>query len=454
VTSKRTEELLRWDREHIVHSKWAMGGNCGIVLDRSHGIYLQDTEGKEYIDGSSQLLCVNLGYGQKEIIDAVREQMEKLPYGMYFFGFANEASIRCGQRLSEIVPEGLDHFNFTTGGSQSVDLAIRLARLYWSVKGRNKYKIISLYDSYHGVGGPGLASTASGRGFFEKGMGPMMPGFLHIPSYYCYRCMFGLEYPSCNTRCARFLAEVIEKEGSDNIAAFIAEPEIGAGGMIAPPREYWPIIREICDKYDVLLIDDEVMAGFGRTGKMFTIEHWRVKPDIMAMAKGITSAYIPFGAIAFSGDIWNTLQGSNFITYTYAGHPVGAAAAVKAMEIYKRDKVVENAARMGKYAMEHLKEVLGPLPWVSDISGLGLMIGIEIVADKATKRPFDRKLNIMQRIHEKALEKGLYVRISDIGGTPGERVAFAPPLIITTDEVDKVIDILYSAISEACSQAK
>jgi adenosylmethionine-8-amino-7-oxononanoate aminotransferase len=454
MTSKRTEELLQWDREHIVHSKWAMGGNCGIVLDRGHGIYLQDTDGKEYIDGSNQLLCVNLGYGQEEIIDTVRAQMEKLPYGMHFYGFANEASIRCGRKLSEIVPDGLDHFNFTTGGSQSVDCAIRLARLYWSAKGSSKYKIISLYDSYHGVGGPGLASDGSGRGFFEKGMGPMMPGFFHIPSYYCYRCMFDLNYPSCDMRCARFLAEFIEKEGVNTIAAFIAEPEIGAGGMIAPPPEYWPIIRKICDEYNVLLIADEVMTGFGRTGKMFALEHWGVKPDIMTMAKGITSAYLPFGAIAFSSEIWNTLKGSNFITYTYAGHPVCAAAAVKTIEIYQRDKVVENAAKIGKYALERLRSVLGPLPWVSDIGGLGLMIGIEIVADKAAKKPFDRKLNIMQRIHEKALEKGLYIRISDIGATPGDRVAFSPPLIITAEEADKIIDVLHSVVSETCSQAK
>jgi len=454
MTSKRTEELLRWDREHIVHSKWAMGGNCGIVLDRSHGIYLQDTEGKEYIDGCSQLLCVNLGYGQKEIIDAVREQMEKLPFGMYFFGFANEASIRCAQKLSELVPDGLDHFDFTTGGSESVDLALRLARLYWSVKGKNKYKIISLYDSYHGVTNGALTATASGRGFYERGVGPMLPGFIHIPSYYCYRCMFGLEYPSCDIRCARFLAEVIEKEGADNIAAFIAEPEIGAGGMIAPPPEYWPMIEEICAKYEVLLIDDEVMTGFGRTGKMFAIEHWNVKPDIMTMAKGITSAYLPFGAVAFSGEIWEILKGSNFIAYTYSGHPVCAAASIKTLEIYKRDRVVENAARVGKYALERLKQVLGPLPCVGGISGLGLMIGIEIVADKATKRPFDRELNIMQQLHERALEKGLYIRVSDIGGTPGDRAAFAPPLIINTEEVDKAIDILYSTISDMCSRVE
>jgi putrescine aminotransferase len=266
--------------------------------------------------------------------------------------------------------------------------------------------------------------------------------------------MFGLEYPRCNIKCARFLAELIEKEGADNIAAFFAEPEIGAGGMIAPPPEYWPIIRDICDEYNVLLIDDEVMTGFGRTGKMFAIEHWNVKPDIMTMAKGITSAYLPFGVIAFSDEIWETLKDTNLIAYTFSGHPVCAAAAVKTLEIYKRDRVVENAARAGKYALESLKQILGPLPCVDEINGLGLMIGIEIVADKATKRPFDRTLNIMQRIHEKALEKGLYIRVSDIGGCPSDRAAFAPPLIINTEEVDKAIDILYSTISDVCSRVE
>jgi len=447
MTSKRTEELLRWDREHIVHSKYRMGSNNGIIIDKGHGIYFQDTEGKEYIDGCSQLLCVNLGYGQAEIISAVREQMEKLQYGTYFFGFSNEPVIKCAQILSELVPEGLDHFDFTTGGSESVDLALRLARSYWNAKGKNKYKIISLYDSYHGVTNGALAATASGRGFLERGVGPMLPGFIHIPSYYCYRCMFGLEYPRCNIKCARFLAELIEREGADNIAAFIAEPEMGTSGMLAPPPEYWPLVEEICAKYEVLLIADEVMTGFGRTGKMFAIEHWNVKPDIMTMAKGITSAYLPFGAIAFSDEIWETLKDTNLIAYTYSGHPVCAAAAVKTLEIYKRDRVVENAARAGKYALKRLKEVLGPLPCVDEINGLGLMIGIEIVADKATKRPFDRELNVMQKLHERALEKGLYMRVSDIGGSPSDRVSFAPPLIITNKEIDKAIDILYSIIS-------
>ncbi len=448
MNSKKTEELLRWDREHIVHSRWPIGGNVGIVAEKSYGIYFQDTEGKEYIDGASQLLCVNLGYGQREIIDAVYKEMEKLQYSMLFHGFSNIASIECGQKLSELVPPGLAHFNFTTGGSESIDVAFRLARLYWYVKGRSKNKIVSLYDSYHGTTGGGLTATGSGRGFYERGAAPLMPGFIHIPSFYCYRCMFGLEYPSCNIQCARFLAEVIEKEGSDNIAAFIAEPELGVGGMIAPPPEYWPIIREICTKYEVLLIADEIMTGFGRTGKMFALEHWGVKPDIMAIAKGITGAYMPFGVVAFSSDMWEVLKGRNFVSYTYAGHPICAAAAVKAMEIYIRDKVVENTVKAGQYALERLRRDFEPLPCVGGVNGLGLMLGIEIVADKATKKPFDPKLDIMQKLQDRALEKGLFLRMADIKGTPSDRIVFAPPLIITTQEVDKALDILYPIVAD------
>jgi len=451
MSSNRTTQLLDWDREHIVHGRWTIGENNGIVLEKSHGIYLQDTEGKEYIDGASQLICVNLGYGQREIIDAAYEEMKKLQYGTLFHGFANEASIECGRRLGELLPPGLDHFSFNTGGSESIDSALKLARFYWHAKGSNKFKIVSLYDSYHGITSGAMSATGSGKGAYDRGLGSMMPGFIHIPSYYCYRCSFNLEYPGCNIQCARFLAEVIEKEGSDNIAAFIAEPEMGVAGMVAPPPEYWPIVREICTKYGVLLIDDEVMAGFGRTGKMFAIENWGVKPDIVTMAKGITSAYLPFGVVAFSDEIWQTLKGKSFVSYTYSGHPVCAAAAIKTMEIYVRDRVVENAARVGKYALERLKRDFEPLPCVGGVNGLGLMLGIEIVEDKATKKLFDPKLNVMENIYNQALEKGLFVRVTTIGGTPSDRILFAPPLVITTEEVDKALDILYPIVASVGS---
>ena len=195
MTSRRTEKLLKYDREHIVGSRWTIGGNNGIVLEKGYRIYLQDTEGKEYIDSGSQLICVNLGYSQHEIIDAVRDEMEKLPFGMLFFGFTNDATVECARKLSGIVPPGLDHFNFTSSGSGAVELAIRMSRLYSSARGTGKYKIIALYDSYHGTTGGGLGATGTGRGGLTRGVTPVMPGFIHIPSYYCYRCMFGLKYP-------------------------------------------------------------------------------------------------------------------------------------------------------------------------------------------------------------------------------------------------------------------
>lgn len=449
MSSKRTEELLEWDQEHLVHSRWVIGGNIGIVIDQGQGIYFEDTEGKRYIDAASQLLCVNLGYGQREIVDAAVKAMEKLQYSMLFHGFSNVASVECGKKLSDLVPEGLGHFNFTSGGSEGIGVAMRLARLYWRSKNRaSKNKVISLYDSYHGTGHGGLTANGSGRGFYEKDAGPIAGGYIRIPSYYCYRCMFGLKYGTCNMQCARFLAEVIEKEGAESVAAFIAEPELGVGGMIAPPPEYWPLIRNICTKYDVLLITDEVMTGFGRTGKMFAVEHWGIKPDIMVMAKGLTSAYLPFGAVAFNDDIWKELKGKNLVSYTYAGHPTCAAAAVKAMEIYVRDKVVENAASAGRYALDRLKQDFEPLACVGEVGGLGLMLGIEIVADKDTKATFDPNLHIMQQLQEKALEKGMFIRTAEITSGPGDRICFAPPLIITKEEVDKAFDILYHILSD------
>lgn len=443
----RTEELLKWDREHIVHGRWPVGGNHGLVTAKGRGIYFEDTEGKRYIDGASQLLCVNLGYGRAEIISAIKEELERLQYGMLFHGFSNVAIIECGRRLGELLPPGLDHFSFTTGGSESIESAIKLARFYWHSRGSHRFKIVSLYDSYHGITSAGLTASGSGKGAYERGVGSHMPGFIRIPSYYCYRCTFGLEYPGCGIRCARFLGDVIEKEGRDHIAAFIAEPVLGVGGMIAPPPEYWPIVSDICRQNDVLLIADEVMTGFGRTGKMFAIEHWGVRPDIMALAKGITSAYLPFGVVAFSGSIWKGIQGRSFVSHTYAGHPVCAAAATSAMEIYRRERVAENAAAMGRYALDRLAAEFSELPCAGPADGLGLMLGMEIVADKSTGEPFDPALGVMQGIQDRALERGLFVRVAGTGGTPSDRVVFAPPLTITRQQVDEALDILYTVVA-------
>ncbi len=438
-------ELIDWSAEHIMHSVFPVGKNAGVIVDSAEGILFRDINGKEYIDGSSQLVCVNLGYSQQEIMDAAMQQMKRLPYNSTFWGHCSQPLIDCGKKVAEITPEELDHFHFTSGGSDSTETAFRLARLYWSNKGTQKHKIISLYDSYHGTHFGSVSATGLGKGLFSRGLGPITPGFLKIPNYHCYRCMLGLKYPECKVRCARLLEEIILKEGADSIAAFIAEPVHGTAGMIAPPTDYWSLVRKICTKYDILLIADEVMTGFGRTGKMFAVDHWNVIPDMLTMAKGITGCYLPFGGVAVHGKMHDGLKGGVFASYTHSGHPVCAAAAVKAMEIYVRDKVVENAAEMGGYAMDRLNAEFKPLRHVGDIGGLGLMIGIEIVADKKTKKNF--KPDVILKAQKQAFDAGLFIRAQTTNATPGNRFFFAPPLIIKKQEVDKILDILFPILS-------
>ncbi len=447
MNNTEVDKRVQWDAGHIIHAIIPIGKHSGMIIESAEGVIFRDLQGKEYLDGSSQLTCVNLGYGQQEIMEAAFEQMKRLPYCTTFYGQGNQPLIECAQKLSELTPGDLDFFHFTSGGSESTETAYRLARLYWNAQGSAKFKIISLWDSYHGINMGSLSADGLGRGFFSRGAGPLNSGFLHIPSYNCYHCMLGLKYPQCEIGCARFLEETIVKEGADTVAAFIAEPEQGTAGGFPPPAEYWPRVREICSKYDVLLIADEVMTGFGRTGKMFAVEHWNVVPDLMAVAKGITSAYLPMGAVAMRSKVFEGLKGQIFASYTYSGHPVCAAAAVKAMEIYTRDKIVENAARMGAYALKRMRSEILPLPHIGDISGLGLMIGIEIVADKNTHRPFAPELNILQKVQKQALEAGLFMRAASSRMAPGDRLSFSPPLTVKQADIDRMIDILMPILS-------
>jgi adenosylmethionine-8-amino-7-oxononanoate aminotransferase len=441
----KTGELLKWDCEHLIHSMSPLGSTRGVVFDTAEGIILRDTEGKEYIDSCSQLVNVNIGHGRKEVIEAIVEQLGKLQYTTTYYGFTNTAAVLCAKKLAEITPPGLKHFFFTSGGSESVETAFKIARNYWHAKKPEKHKIISLYNCFHGVSFGTLSATNLGMGRLWKSFGPLVPGFLHIPSYYCYRCAFGMEYPGCRITCAEFLAETIENEGRDSVAAFIAEPVQGSVGMIDPPPEYWPKVRKICSEMGVLLIADEVMSGFGRTGKLFAVENWGVIPDIMTMAKGITSGYIPFGAVAIADEIYREMQSRKtpfFHGFTYSGHPVGAAAAIKDMEIIVEEKLADNAARMGQYALGRLKEEFLPLPGVGTVNGLGLMIGIEYVENKETKSIPKNVLEISGKIQERALQEGLFLRVY------GNRVTLSPPLIINKDQVDKILTILKPILAD------
>jgi 4-aminobutyrate--pyruvate transaminase len=443
VKPRETKKLLEVDRELVMHPTSPLRTDVGWVVEEGKGMNLKDTDGKEYLEFASGLTCANLGYGCKELAEVAMAEMSKLGYYDTMDSIPNKPNIECAMKLKELTPEGINHFFFGSGGSDAVDSAVKIARLYWRCKGRGKHKIISLQNSYHGVTMGVTALTTMESGFGSIGVEPIIPGVVHAPYYYCYRCPFGWKYPDCNTACARYLEQIIDMEGEETVAAFIAEAVQGSGGQIVPPPTYWPVVRDICNKHNVLLIIDEVMTGFGRTGKMFAVEHWNLKPDILLMAKGITAAYFPVSATGITDEIFNTLAaGAPEITfpagYTYSGHPVGMAIAVKTMEIYEKEKIVENSARVGKYMLDQLQG-FKEFAHVGDIHGLGLFCGIDLVVDKVKKTKI-APLTV-ETIDKACHENGLIIRAfhSIIGLTP--------PLICTTKGVDRALSILKPIIA-------
>ena len=437
--TRRTEGLLKWDADHILHGLGIVGQNLGFApFEEAQGVWIKDTEGKEYIDIASQLVNVNLGHNRKDIAEVVKAQIDKMMYASTLRGYANVASIEYSQKLAQVIPKGLDHFLFTTTGSDAVDSAFKIANLYYKVKGERRYKILSLFGSYHGT----LRGTGGATGI-AKGTDAECPPcgeHIHLPNFFCYRCPFHNEYPSCGIECAEFLDYFIENEGKDNVCCFIAEPVQGAGGFISPPPEYFPRVREICSKHGVLFIADEVMTGFCRTGKMFAVEHWDVIPDIMTLSKGIVSAYLPFAAVAVSDEIFNTLRGQYFAPgSSESGNPICCAIASKVLDIYQEEHIAEHAAEIGEHVRVRMEKEFLSLPHIGSLSSLGLMLGLDIVVDKKTTAlPNPEVVNMIQR---GGLEHGLYLRVL------GNRVCFGPPLVITKEEVDEALDRLHSLLA-------
>lgn len=448
MPNQRTTELLALDKKHVIHCEIWPGYQSGIVWERGQGVYLYDTEGKEYIDFTSQLMNNNLGYCRKEIIDAATEQMKKASYLTSFFGMTHPSVIENAKKLAGITPPGISHFFFCSGGSEANDAAMKTARNYWRTLGKGtKHKIISLYNAYHGASGESTLTSSVGQGVMWPDS--HIPGHVYIPPYYCYKCAFGLTYPSCNIQCALYLDYVIKNEGENTVAAFLAEPVQGSTGVIWPPDEYWPLVRKICSENNVLLHADEVMTGFCRTGKMFALEHWGVVPDIMTMAKGISASHVPYGALGVSDKVWEGLLEMNkvgemlWIGYTFTGHPVAAAASSAAIDIYLKEKVADNATKVGKHIAKRLQAEFLPLPHVGEVQGKGCFHGMELVKDKKTGAPISAAER--NAIYQKSLASGLFVRIH-VG--PRWRLLIAPPCTITIDEVDKGLNKLLPILTE------
>ena len=436
-----TEQIIDISRKNIVHPNSIVG--CappgGIVFTRGKGAKVFDSSGKGYFEFFSMLGSNIIGHGREEMAEAIRSQIMELEYCDSFGGQVHTAVAEYAQKLAEFTPDKLKHFHFTSGGSESNDSATKIAWGYWHHRGKTgKYKIISLSESYHGAT---LSMTScTGAKIMKTSWALSFPEFIHIPSPNCYRCPFEMQYPSCEVRCAEALAEAIDREGEDTVAAFIIDPILTSGGYAVPSSEYFSRVREICTEHNVLLIADEVVAGFGRTGKFWAHQMWDIAPDMMTMAKHMTGGYIPLGAVAISDEIYEGLVDKPLIHgFTFSGHPVACVAGSKLLEILQMENLVERAGEMGQYLQTRLAE-LRELPYVGDVRGIGLAGCIELVADKATKAGFDPEREPAKQIQLKAFEKGVLIR--EIGGL----LMCVPPYIITTEQIDWAVDILKEAI--------
>ncbi len=437
-------ELKKLDQENYLHPTsniQKLQEKGPKIIAKGEGCKVYDVEGKEYIDGTAGLWLNSIGHGRIEMAEAVKNQIKILEYYHSFNEYSNVPAIKLAAKVSEMVPIKNAKIFFASGGSETNDTIFKTVRFYWDCVGKeNKNYIISRCKAYHGVSYGAVSATKLPN--FHEGFQPILPGFEYIDPPYCFKCPWKKEYPNCSLECANALEEKVKELGKENVAAFVAEPVIGTGGAIVPPPGYYERIREICDFYEVLFVSDEVICGFGRTGKTFGVNHWNVVPDVITMAKGITSGYVQLGAMAISDKIFQALKdkGTFYHGYTYSGHPVACTAALKNLEIVEKEKLIENARNMGERLIEGLKAL--NLEAIGEVRGKGLMVGVDLVKDQATKEKFEVPLGL--RVVEIAYENGLITR-----NLAGDILQLSPPLVINGKEVDTIVKMLGEAINKA-----
>jgi 4-aminobutyrate aminotransferase/(S)-3-amino-2-methylpropionate transaminase len=396
-----------------------------IVIVGGKGATLMDIEGKEYLDCYAGISVVNAGHCPPKIVKAVKDQTEKLiHYGPYVYH--NPVVTELAVKLAEVAPKGLVKTFFGNSGAEANETAVKLAKKF-----TKKQELVALECSFHGRTVGTLSITGQSRRR-RYDMGPYLSGV--SAAAYCYRCPFEKEYPSCGVLCARRLEDVINYHSSDDVAALIAEPIMGEGGIIVPPPEYFKILKKILDVHGSLLIVDEVQSGYGRTGKMFGIEHYGVVPDIMTMGKGIAAGF-PLSACISRSDIGDSLQPGDHLS-TFGGNPVCCAAAIANLELFKEQKLVEGSAKKGEYLVKRFNELKEKHRLIGDVRGRGLMVGVELVKDKKTKEPAVEETN---RLKEKMRNRGILV---GTGGVKACVIRFQPPLVITLDELDKAVTVM------------
>lgn len=408
------------------------------VITRGEGVYIYDSDGRRYLDLVSGVTRpVHVGYGRQEIAQAVYDQIMTLHY-FTPIGYSNIPAILLADRLAELVPGKINRFFFVCDGSEAVDSAIKFAQHYHAFRGEKKrYKVISRRGAYHGTTGLALRSLGTVLPMRQI-MEPLPPGAVFVESPYCYRCPYHLTYPGCEVHCARDVARIIEFEDPGQVSAFLGEPVQQGFGAMAPVPEYWPIIQDICRQYGVLLIIDEVICGFGRTGKWFGHQHFAVEPDLMTMAKGLSSGYVPLGGVGCTDEVLAPIDNFHHL-HTYGNHPVSCAAALKNLEIMTSENLIDNAVQMGQYFLEGL-QTLEKYPIVGQARGVGLWTALDLTANKETKAPFSS--DTLAAMVRQAREKGLIIKFM------GMALEFAPPLTINRGQIDEALRVIEEIVAQ------
>ena len=426
-------------------------GETYPVLVRGDGIYVFDETGKRYIDGSAGAGNVTLGHGCQPIVNAIADQAKALAY-CFSAHFTSQPALDLAERIAALAPGDLNHFYFVSGGSEGIETAIKIARQYHLQQGNGqKQMIISRWRGYHGatLGALGITGSPALRAPFT----PWLPSFPHIAACYPYRCAFAGCEGQCNLSCARELEQAILQVGPENVAAFVAEPVVMAGvaGGV-PPADYFPLIREICDRYGVLFIADEIITGFGRTGKIFAIEHWQVEPDMIVFAKGVSSGYVPLGGVVLREKIRDSFgeSGATFAhVFTYVNNPVAMSAGLAVLDIIEAEDILAHVTEMGEYLLTSAA-ALQAHPSVGEMRGKGLILGLELVRDKSSKEPFPAAVSVHKRLRTILLDRGLSVMTA--GGAAdwvnGDDLRFYPPLIITRSQIDEALGILDEGLGQ------
>jgi taurine--2-oxoglutarate transaminase len=428
MTHLTAKEIVALNKEYTFFS-WSNQGQVNpIPLVKAEGVYFWDAEGKCYLDFASQLVNTNVGHQHPKVVKAIQDQAAQLTFASP--SMATEPRGLLGKKLAEITPGDLKKTFFTLGGAEANENAIKIARFY-----TGRHKILARFRSYHGATHGAMALTGDYR---RLPVEPALPGVVHFLDPYCYRCPFGWTRETCQRECIKHVEEIIEYEGPDQIAAIFMEGVTGTNGLIVPPDDYWPRLREICDKHGILLVSDEVMSGWGRTGEWFAVDNWKVVPDIITTAKGLTSGYVPLGAVIVREKIAKFFDDKMlFAGLTYNGHALACAAALATIEAYEEDQIFENARKVGKHLAECLEDLKARHPSVGDVRYIGMFSALELVKNRVTKEPMD-----VAPLKSFLISHGVYVfNFKNI-------LFVVPPLVITEEQLDEGLNLIDEGLAE------